>query len=238
MTAMYILALDTACGRCSVAVYGDGEERSFLVSEQATRQAEQLIPMIEQALEQAEIGYSDLDVVAVTIGPGSFTGVRIGLATARGIALASGTPLMGITTLECMAYAALPDTSDDLRVLAVAQDARRDQFYFQCFDRSLNVIDEPVLVDTDEIALRIMEEGAGGVTVISDQWQNVASQLQEDTAIEVFRSDVTADAALLARRAYERITQQDEQPSAEYARHVRPLYIRPPDAKLPNPVMG
>lgn len=92
-----ILAIDCAHGDCSAAL-SDGEKIISEIDEQMERgQAERLIPMVRDVLKQADASFADIDVVAVTTGPGSFTGVRVGLAAADGIAMAAGLPMIGVS---------------------------------------------------------------------------------------------------------------------------------------------
>ncbi len=130
---MRILALDTALGACSAAVF-DSRADEVVASESLPMQrghAEALLPLIVRVMDKAEFDFSDLDRIAVTVGPGSFTGLRVGIAAARGIALTSGKPAVGVSTLA--AYAA-PAITEDLAETAVAAiDARNDHVYLQVF---------------------------------------------------------------------------------------------------------
>ena len=98
---MRLLAIDTALDACSVAVVSG--PRIVAETDVIGRgHAERLVAMIEAVMAKADCGFSDLDRIAVTVGPGSFTGIRVGLATARGLALAAGKPLVGVLTLDAM----------------------------------------------------------------------------------------------------------------------------------------
>ncbi len=101
---MKILALDSATGACSVALWHDGAilARRFAVMDRG--QSEVLIPMVREVLAEAGADFPSIDVFGVTVGPGAFTGLRIGLAAARGMALASGRPLVGVSTFEAVAH--------------------------------------------------------------------------------------------------------------------------------------
>ena len=115
---MRVLAIDTALEACSVAVFdtahADARAQETLPMQRG--HAEALMPMIERMLERAKIDAADLDRIAVTTGPGSFTGLRVGIAAARGIALASGKPAIGLTTLAAFAapFIAADDTLPDM----------------------------------------------------------------------------------------------------------------------------
>jgi tRNA threonylcarbamoyladenosine biosynthesis protein TsaB len=101
--AVNILAVDTALDACSVAIADDAGARAHLSEAMTRGQAERIALMADDAMKAAGLSFADLDRVAVTVGPGSFTGVRIGLAFARGLALALGIPCVGVSTLEALA---------------------------------------------------------------------------------------------------------------------------------------
>jgi tRNA threonylcarbamoyladenosine biosynthesis protein TsaB len=125
-----ILAFDTSAAHCAAALLLPGPLNACRVIQRLEPmekgQAERLIPLLEEVLAEAGIGWSDLKALAVGTGPGNFTGVRIAVAAARGLALGLGIPAVGVTRLEALAYG-LP------RPLAVLEDAKRGQVYVQVF---------------------------------------------------------------------------------------------------------
>ena len=125
-----ILALDTALNHCGAAVYRDGKSCSESAA-MMQGHAEHLLPMAERVLAAAGIAYGDIDALAVTTGPGAFTGLRIGLSAARAMALALDIPLYGITTTRLLALQAV---RADPKPVAVILDTKREDFYFQSFD--------------------------------------------------------------------------------------------------------
>jgi len=128
---MNLLAIDTALDRCSVGVARAGGP-AVLVSETIGRgHAERLFGMVAAAMAEAGLAFADLDRIAVTVGPGSFTGVRVGVAAARGFALVLARPAVGIGTLEAIAEEAR-SLAGDVPVLA-ALDARHGEVYAQAF---------------------------------------------------------------------------------------------------------
>ncbi|MGF1606039.1 MAG: tRNA (adenosine(37)-N6)-threonylcarbamoyltransferase complex dimerization subunit type 1 TsaB [Rhodothalassiaceae bacterium] len=137
-----VLALDTALKRCSVWV-GGADARAAIDRPLARGHAERLIPMIEQALALARCDLQDLAGIAVTAGPGSFTGVRTGLAAARALALATGLPVYPVTTLMALAATAGPTPGRWLALI----EGPRDQAYaqrFQVTGAGLEPLEAPV----------------------------------------------------------------------------------------------
>ncbi len=130
---MRVLAIDTALEACSAAVL-DLDRGGIIASEtlpMARGHAEAIMPLIARVMDLAETEFTELDRIAVTTGPGSFTGLRVGIAAARGIALASGRPAIGLSTLSGFAaqHIALDDTSN----VVAAIDARHEHVYLQIF---------------------------------------------------------------------------------------------------------
>jgi tRNA threonylcarbamoyl adenosine modification protein YeaZ len=128
-----VLAIDTALGACAAAVCEAGNPVPLACEsiEMAKGHAEALMPLIQRVVGDTDGGFAALSRVAVTIGPGSFTGLRIGVAAARAIGLAAGIPVVGVSTLA--AYAAPLITPDESSIIAAAIDARNGLIYFQSF---------------------------------------------------------------------------------------------------------
>ncbi len=150
---MNILALDTSMGACSAAVLcaSDGTRRLHAVQVEMPRgHAEALMPMVDEVLREAGLGAHDLDVIAATLGPGSFTGVRIAIAAARGLALVTHADLFGTDSLAVMARAALIEGLAPTGPFAVAVDARRGMLYFGVYDEHGVTRDGPLLLAPDD----------------------------------------------------------------------------------------
>lgn len=129
---MRLLAIDTALAACAAAVCDTESGILAIESEPMARgHAEAIMPMIARVMAKAQIGFDKLDRIAVTVGPGSFTGLRVGVSAARGIALAAGKPAVGVTTMTALAAPYLAE--DDTVPVLVAIDARNDQAYMQAF---------------------------------------------------------------------------------------------------------
>src|SRR5437660_10949458 len=133
---MLILAIDTALDACAAAVLDADASKIIAQESQAMKRghAEALMPLIARVMKASGVAFAALDRIAATTGPGSFTGLRVGLSAARGIALAAGKPVVGVTTLTAFAAPIVSDNSKPHPVLA-AIDARHDHVYFQVTGR-------------------------------------------------------------------------------------------------------
>src|ERR1700688_3528834 len=128
---MLILAIDTALDACAAGVL-DTEAGQLIAQESLVMRrghAEALMPLIARVIKQAGIAFTALDRIAVTTGPGSFTGLRVGLSAARGIGLAADRPVVGVTTLTAYAAPVVSQNAEQSVISAI--DARHDQVYFQ-----------------------------------------------------------------------------------------------------------
>ncbi|MCG8508028.1 MAG: tRNA (adenosine(37)-N6)-threonylcarbamoyltransferase complex dimerization subunit type 1 TsaB [Rhodospirillales bacterium] len=228
---MRILAFDTATGACSVAVRIDGSLAARRFEQMRRGQSEALIPLVDEVMKAAGIGFPDLDLLAVTVGPGAFTGVRIGLSAARAMALAAKRPCMGVTTLEAVA-AGVPAEERESGGLLVALDAKRADVYAQVFGADLMARGGPLAVLPSEIPAHLP---GGRILVAGDAAEPVIGTLTEQ-GIEAIKSaaPVFPDAALVAAIAEDRWSgnrgEADPSPGPP-----QPLYLRPPDVTLsPN----
>lgn len=142
-----ILAIDTSAGQCAVALLGVAEPVAECRSMERGH-AEHLFPMIDTVLGRAGIGYENLDRIAVCTGPGSFTGVRIGVAAARGIALGRGIPVIGISRFEALAAQAGGP-------VAVCLSGRGGTVYVQAFDSDCAPLAPPGMAEESELAAAV-----------------------------------------------------------------------------------
>src|SRR4051812_23486581 len=128
---MLILAIDTALDACAAGVLDTDAGHLIARETQPMKRghAEALMPLIARVIKQSGVGFAALDRIAVTTGPGSFTGLRVGLSAARGLGLAAGKPVVGLTTLT--AYAAAVVSEQGQHPIIAAIDARHDHVYFQ-----------------------------------------------------------------------------------------------------------
>lgn len=150
---MRILAIDTALEACSIVLMDDAEIVARESRTMARGHAEALMPMLAALRQQTSLDFSSLDRIVVTVGPGSFTGLRVGISAARGIGLAAAKPVIGITTLE--AFAAPLIAADPTAPVVAAIDARHDHVYLQAFHVGGATAVSPCVVSVAE-ALRLV----------------------------------------------------------------------------------
>eukprot|EP00439_Symbiodinium_sp_Y106_P088195 s1_g731.t1 len=221
-----LLAIDTGQAACSVALWREGTIVAHRLKAMPKGHAEALVPMIEEVQAEAGFAFEDLDAFAVTVGPGTFTGLRVGLATARGLAVAADKPLIGVTTLEAIAWPARSEATENTAI-AAAFDARRNEIYLQCFTSEGEGITEPALVSLDDVAARVPDQAllcvGTGANLVRERLQGHGHDVRAASAPPL------PDACAVAEIASHRPADKDQIPG--------PLYLRAPDAKLPaNPL--
>ena len=157
-----LLAFDTATPLVTVALHDGDDAVLELTSEQRLKHGEQLAPLIERALSDAGIVRQDLTAIAVGVGPGPFTGLRVGLVTARTLALALELPVYGVCTLDVLAVEAV-DTAAVREDFVVATDARRKEVYLASYDADGARVDGPEVLKPADAATERPVVGEGAV---------------------------------------------------------------------------
>ena len=222
---MNILALDTSMTACSVALWRQGGVVWSRRRDMERGHAEALMPMLRDVLDGAGCGVSDLDLVAVTVGPGAFTGLRIGLAAARGLALAAELPCFGATTTETVAHG-VPEAERSGATLVVALQSNRADIYAQAFTPDLEPLSGPRALLPIEVAGLVTE---GGRVVVAGDASTLVRPALAGAGLDVAVSGAsgTPDAAVLAAIAARRWRPGDRPASPS------PLYLKPPAATAP-----
>lgn len=219
---MKVLGLDSAGGQCAVAVL-DGERVAAARAEAMVHgQAERLLPLIAETLAAAGVTPAALDLIAVTTGPGSFTGIRIGLAAARGLALATGRTVTGVGVFDVYA-ASVPPTARQGRTLVVAVESKREEFYLQAFAAAGAALAPPTQAHPRDLADGLPP---GPLLLAGDAAERLHAQLTaRDIAIAPGTNAV--DPAWVARLGGQRV-------SAGAVEPPRPFYLRAPDTTTPR----
>lgn len=216
---MLILAIDTALEACAVALL-DANAATLRAHEtlaMASGHAEALMPMIERVMKAADTPFTALDRIAVTVGPGSFTGLRVGISAARGLGLAAGKPVVGVTTLS--AYAA-PFLSDGGGPIISLIDARHDHVYMQVVGGDGAALVRPRVAKVADV---FAHASFGAPRLVGNAAQIVADHWPDDIAQpESVEQQAAADIDWVAWLGVA------ADPSAS---KPRPLYLRAVDAK-------
>ncbi|AEH44002.1 peptidase M22 glycoprotease [Thermodesulfatator indicus DSM 15286] len=226
-----ILAIETASPCGGVAIVGKELLGEITLASQETH-SRRLMLAIDYLLKQLKLDLKDLAAIGIGLGPGSFTGLRIGLATAKGLHLASGLPLIGISTLEALAYSLIISEKPVCALL----DARRNQVYtaiYQPKDEGLEEIMPPALLTPEKLAKRIKEPTyfvGDGAKVYNALFQEMLGDkfLLAPPNLRHLRA---ANVAFLARKRY--LDGEIDDPFK-----LLPIYLRPSEAELKKVKLG
>jgi tRNA threonylcarbamoyladenosine biosynthesis protein TsaB len=216
---MRVLAIDTALGACAAAVL-DSARGAIIASESESMvrgHAEALMPLIARVMDAGRCEFSDLDRIAVTVGPGSFTGLRVGISAARGIALAVAKPSIGLSTLSALAAPHVAARSGDAIIAAI--DAHNDQVYFQVFAANGTTIVTPRL---DRVRAAVRAVPVGPTIITGSAAELVAANWPSGSPAPRIDPRAAPDIGWVARLG---AAAQDE------GAPPKPLYLRRPDAR-------
>jgi tRNA threonylcarbamoyladenosine biosynthesis protein TsaB len=220
---MLLLAIDTAGPACAAALArrtAEGEPEILTRREETIGRghAERLIPMIQEALVTAEVGFPDLDRIAVTTGPGSFTGIRVGIAAARGLALALDIPAIGIGSLAALAEPAVRSMKEGM--VAVVLDAKHGQVYALVRDIASKRDISPTALLKLEAVVASLAHAPAPLVLIGSGAPLVAAKLANPDVV-IASTDASPDIAMVARLGL----------SGEAGSPPVPLYSRGADAR-------
>lgn len=221
---MKILAFDTSNNSCSVAVSEGQKILAYLEDLTPSMQAQMLMPMAQECLERARLSYDDIDYLAVTSGPGSFTGIRIGLAAATGIMLGTSIQCSSLSNFDVAYYKAKSQVKYYDNIVAVL-DAYREQLYVQIF--SNNGPTEPILLGYGEAVELVAKQN--GVTVVAGSGTQLIYDNIKSLPRLIILPRFTRVKALHICRYMDDIVRMGGK-----FKPIEPLYVRPPDAKINN----
>ena len=216
-----ILALDSSGAACSVALWRRDAVVARRYQPMMRGHAEALMPMLVQTMAEAGESLRALTAIGVTIGPGAFTGIRIGLAAARGIGLSTGTPVVGVTTFAAVAEA-VSETERTGRRLLVLLDSKRGDVFVQEFTADGGAVGSPAILPPDGVRQRL---ASGRFILAGDGVRIVRPHLDAaDPAVSYSSADGPVDAANVARLAARSVAQRAGLPPT-------PLYLRAPEVR-------
>lgn len=215
---MRILAVDTSLDACQAMIWEDDRVRAHLNEPMTRGHQERLAPMVAELFGRAGVGSNDLDRIAVTTGPGSFTGLRVGLSFAKGMGLALSKPVIGISTLEALARCALPGIAHCVSVI----DSHREDLFVQVFSHGKSIL-KPSALTPDLLKQRLGDLVpdliiGNGATLLGEAFSGIEQRPEAVVDLEIL-SQWAATCSI------------DDYPP-------EPVYIRPPDAIPPTRILG
>jgi len=210
-----ILVIDTCLNACQVGVFEGGRRLAGASEGMERGHQERLAPMAAEVMARTGLAFAELAKIVVTIGPGSFTGLRVGIAFAKGLSLATGAPMAGVGTLEALAASVVGDGP-----AAAVIDARRGQVYVQAFDAG-RAVTEPAILPLAEAERRLSQLPGWPFVIAGPGAGQMADAVGAARVAEIAAPDLDALGALADR--------------AEPATDIRPLYLRAPDARPTAP---
>lgn len=215
---MRVLAIDTALEVCAAAVLDTGRGLTGRSLPMVRGHAEAIMPLVATVMSTASVEFSELDRIAVTVGPGSFTGLRVGIAAARGLALAAGKPAVGLSTLAALAAPFFD--ADDAKALLAVIDARHDQVYMQLFGPGGRTLIAPRLAPLRDAVRAAMASPTrivgNAAKLVEAAWPDHERRPPQITAVRA------PDIAWVARLGAA---------TTDVSAEVRPLYLREADAQ-------
>ena len=225
---MITLAFDSTAKAASVAVLRDEAVLAVETIDNGLTQSELLLPMAEDMLCALKLGYEDVDLLAVSVGPGSFTGVRIGVALVKGLAFGRNIPCASVSTIEALAE----NLSGVDGIVVPAMDARRGQVYTAIFRSSpcgLERLTEDSAISTSELAELLNAYPCEKIYVVGDGYEGTKAALdalgiKTETTPLLLRCENAASVGLVAKRIHER-------GGATSDRDIAPTYLRVPQAE-------
>jgi tRNA threonylcarbamoyladenosine biosynthesis protein TsaB len=216
---LHVLAIDTTTPHGSVALAEEETVLGEIRFHAADRHSSHLLPAVEFLLKTLGLGPGRLDGCAVTVGPGSFTGLRVGLSTAQGLALAAGAPCLGVSALDVLAMR----IAGSAETLVAMIDAFRDEVYAAVYERDAKARSAPVLAAPEALLEGLPEKAA----FIGDGALRYAERIRALRPRALFPSRSLYLAGTLARMAAPRLAAGEGIPAAE----LRPLYLRAPNIR-------
>ena len=215
---MKILGVDTCSAKCSVAITDGDKVLYTLVTEMPRGHSEALFPMIETALQESHIDIDDIDAFSCTIGPGAFTGIRVGIASIKALALATNKPAVGVKSADAIVAGI---EKQDAHIL-VALESKRKDVYWQLFDNEKKQLDDMSLSLASDVAEQLKDEN---LIVIGDGSIHFEGLLKQAVLDNKYSHPLPENICKIAK-----IMLEDNQ----YENSCEPLYLRDADVSMPK----
>lgn len=225
---MKILAFDSTARAASVAILDDERPLAIFTVDNGLTQSELLLPMAEDALKALKLSFSDIDIFAATMGPGSFTGVRIGASLIKGLAFGKNKPCVGVSTIEALAYNMMPHDG----IIVPVMDARRQQVYTAIFtsnDKKLTRVCDDMAISCSELAEMLKKYEGEPINLVGDGY-DVAYRILTEAGIRI----APTPRLLINENAYSVglvAKQKFECGEAVSDKEITPTYLRMPQAE-------
>lgn len=221
MDFMNILAIDSAMNGCGAGVCAGGTVHARAEA-MASGQGERLVPMVQDVMRGAGLSYTDLQAIVTTVGPGAFTGLRIGLSAARALGLATNVPVFGVTTLQALASQYARDKKPAGKIAVILETKRMD-FYFQVFTADAEVLSEAAAMDAAGV-LKLIPADAVVIGDALERFKAEAGNPKLHFASGYELPDMGVAAALF----------YENEGRGAYTQPAEPVYLRGADVTVPK----
>ncbi|MCP4522579.1 MAG: tRNA (adenosine(37)-N6)-threonylcarbamoyltransferase complex dimerization subunit type 1 TsaB [Cytophagales bacterium] len=218
-----ILSIETSTPICSIAIHQEGILLDYQDLNGEKSHSEQLTLMIEDLLKKHNMTFQDLSAIAVSSGPGSYTGLRIGTSTAKGLCFALDIPLISVSTLEAIAY----QVEDSNALICPLLDARRMEVYCMLLDKEHKALDKPYakIIDESSFAEELSQQE---IIFVGNATEKCVEVIQHENAI--FRNNVLPSARSMGKIAFEKYTKE----TFEDVAYFEPFYLKAPNITTPK----
>lgn len=225
---MKILSIDTSSNLCSVALLDDNQTIQELVIDNNKTHSQNLMPLIQQLFVKSNIGLPEIDLIACNKGPGSFTGIRIGIATAKAIAEVANIPVIGVSSLDCLAY----NVPNATGVICSLIDANNNQVYCGIFDKEYNLINDYLADDISNVTPIL--DNYDDITFVGTGSVNYKDILSKTYSNAKFSTNNNQHSANIGKCAFEKY----KNGYTETADTVLPMYLRKSQAERMKELHG
>lgn len=223
----YILAIDSALNGCGVCLYNVQDPKTSITEKKfiSRGQAEALVPMVDSVIGSSDIAFGDIDLIATTIGPGTFTGLRVGISAAKSFSLALSLPMLGFSTLEVLAEEYFKKVDNNDANLCVLLDSKREDYFCQIWDNQKSVLYEASAMASDVVVEAVGLEKTVFIGDGLERFQSKVGTLHNAVYQDLF---VQPNPQVLAEMAFRKSI------DIKVFSDIAPLYLRGADISRPK----